>query len=63
MMGTPCDWIGMPSGYTFPVEIDALASFTTSGVSRFSAPRSSSSPHRPQLFSAMPETLVFRSLL
>src|SRR6478672_4485624 len=49
MSGTPWPWIGMPRLYTLPVVMDAAAALTTSGVSRLSAPRSSSSPHRPQL--------------
>ena len=47
--GTPWPWIGMPRLYTLPVVMEAAPAFTTSGVRWLSAPRSSSSPQRPQL--------------
>jgi hypothetical protein len=39
--------------FTVPVVMDCAAAMMISGVSRLRAPRSSSAPHRPQLFLVM----------
>src|SRR5256885_11031486 len=47
--GTPSRWMGNERLYTLPVLHARVACSTASGVMRFRAPRSSPSPHRPQL--------------
>lgn len=46
---TPSCWSGRASGTRCPVRTVAAASRTTSSVTRFSVPISSSAPQRPQL--------------